>query len=146
MDAQTSDAIALDAESFWVKFTIGDVAFECEIYETNDLLAAIDIKHRRDHSSCLDCSHTWEPTDDEYGRAELALCPNCGANNQRPEASEENPNPVYRPRVRPAQEYLDDVSALLRERFGVKRCGRTEAAKFYATICRKCEEQKKSTI
>lgn len=140
MDGQ-SNAIKLDRDSFWVEFTIGDQSFECEIYETTDRLSEIDLKHRDDASLCLKCSHSYRPTDDEYGRPELARCPNCGATNEKPGDVDAA---TFVRSIKPSQNFLDDVAALLRSQFGVKRCGRTEASRFYATIVDACNQQKKS--
>lgn len=125
--------IAIDAGDSWRRMSVGGREFEVEIWETSDLLAEIDAKHRNDPASCV-CGHQWVLSDDEYSDpAKKMICPACGSMN-----SDENPA-----RLRPSQLFLDDVAELLRVRFEVEKIGRRAAWRFYSAIVDACRDEKK---
>jgi len=131
--ADKSDAIALDSDSVWAEFTINGITFEVEIYDAQDWLVDIDSAHRLDPNHCLKCGRDHVPDDDVFGKLDDYTCPHCGAQGGE--------------FIRPSRKYLDDVAQLLKDRFGVNRCARQEAAKFYNAIVSSVRDaQKKITL
>lgn len=130
--ADSREPIALDADSVWAEFTINGVAFEVEVYDANDWLVEIDAAHRLDPNTCQKCGRQHVPDDDVFGELDKYTCPHCGA--------------VGGEFIRPSRLYLDDVAKLLKDRFGVTRCARQEAAKFYNAIVDAVRAAQKKTI
>lgn len=112
--------IALDSDSVWASFTINGHEFEIEVYDASDALAEIDRKHRYDPNLCLKCGSAHVPSDEEFGKPDEYVCAKCGAQG--------------REHIKISTLFLDDVAELLKTRFGVKRCARREAGKFYTAI------------
>lgn len=124
---QPTKAVRLDGDTDWMTFAIGDHEFDVEIFEASDLLAENDRHHLRDPDGCLDCGHEFVREGDARKIREI-VCPSCGSEN-----------------VLPCQKFLDGVAKMIVERWGAKRCSRTEASAFYNAIVDACEAKKKKS-
>lgn len=125
-------SINLSADAGWATFVIGGFEFEAEVYEVVDLLADVDAKHRNDLHRCLSCSHEFAVPAELYGKADQYACPACEARAQDG-------------KIKFSQLYLDDVVSLLKSKFNVPRCSRTEAYAFYSKIVELSDSLKKTT-
>ncbi len=123
--------IDLGAESVWARFTLAGVQFEVEIFEASDMLADIDRKHIADPHTCMNktCGQQFQVPPEMFGETDEYRCPKCGGD-----------------KIQVSQVFLDDVKILLRDKFGVTRCARGEAARFYNAIIQATEDQKKSIM
>lgn len=131
-----ADRIDLDANSIWLQFTIHGVEFEIEAFEASDLLADIDAKHSADPHTCLTCWKEFVVPAEDYGRPDRYKCPACGQRYT-------DDNGEATGKIKLSQVFLDDVIALLKKRFGVKRMSRSEAATFYNVVMQNVEDAKK---
>ncbi len=137
MEEKTAaDVINLDQNSIWLRFAIGGVEFEVEAYEASDMLADIDTRHATDPHTCLKCLKTFVVPKEDYGDIEKYNCPGCGQRH----TDEDGPTS----KIKVSQVFLDDVVALLKSRFGVNRCARSEAAQFYNAVTSNVEAAKKN--
>ena len=119
--------VDLGEDSIWAQFKLAGTEFEIEVFEAHDLLAEIDRKHMADPQSCAKCKIQFVVPEDKLGQTDDYICPGCGSKE-----------------IIVSQVFLDDVKILLREKFGVKRCARGEAAKFYTAIINYVETAKKN--
>lgn len=131
-DEQANERKRLDSGSIWLPCTIGDVDFDVEAFEAFALLGPVDRAHKNDPDECLACGERFVTPDDQIELpAKQRTCPKCGAAYDK---------------IAFAGEFLDDVAALLRKRWGVKRCSRTEAGAFYSLVVDTVKEAKKNIL
>ncbi|MGE3410122.1 MAG: hypothetical protein AB7I37_25285 [Pirellulales bacterium] len=107
----------------FASFKIDGHEFDVDLYAARDALAKIDVKYRDDLWECLDCHVTFTRSIDDLS----ADCPQC-----------------HQPNTRKDERWLDDVAAYVRT-FGVARCGRNGAGKFYSAIIDAIDSIKKKS-
>lgn len=129
--------IDLNEDSLWLQFSINGTEFEIEAFEASDLLADIDAKHAADPHTCLACWKEFRVDPADFGRPEVYKCRGCGQRYQDDKGEVTG-------KIKISQVFLDDVSALLKSRFGVTRISRSEAARFYSAVNNTVADAKKN--
>lgn len=120
-----SEKLDLSADETWLSFQINGVEFEVEAFDATDLLAENDKRYRNDPAFCQDCQEAFRIPDESWGVAKIP-CPKCKKVCEAP------------------TNFLDGVVELLRVRWGVKKCSRQTALRFYSSCIGAAEAVKKN--
>lgn len=117
--------IDLSANEILLDFTIHGHAFSAEVFEAARFIGRIESRYESTANECQKCLALLPPRRGD----DVIKCPACGSDD-----------------IGMAQALIDDLVKMLKQRYGVERCGSQAAMLFYATIMDAVADLKKKTM
>ena len=117
--------IDLGENEICLDFTIHGYAFTAEIFEAARYIARVESRYENTANECQKCFALLPP---KRGEGQLQ-CPACASFD-----------------VGMSQALIDDLVKMLKERYGVPKCGAQAAMLFYGTIMDQVTDVKKKTM
>lgn len=118
----------LGEQSRWATFSLGGKDYEFELWEAMEFIGEIASCHQDDLSKCLNCLEMFAVTDINQPDDWKPTCPKCGSNE-----------------IQADQTFVDETVKMIKEKYGVPRCSRSEARDFERLVRKATDDEKKTS-